>query len=244
MGFDKIYAPLTAIGDYFHKEMDVKSFIHKEFTLKSKKELVIFVSPGFKEPFSFLLKRRVLKKNKSFLEYYFTTRIVSSDYKLTKEYFERAKIRITKDIHRISHRFKKVTLIGMSLSCANALMIADNNKEIDKLILVIPGNCIAEGVWKSVRTKKIKKEFEEQGINLRKLKEYWKDLNTKNNANNLRVKEIIIYLSKADESIPYENGMRLVNDLKSKGLKIKLRENERLGHYLTAMHFYLNSKDI
>ena len=243
MGFDRFYAPITAIGDYFDSPKDIRRLIHKEFFYKSKKELIIFISPGKKEPFAFALKRRVLKRDKSYLEYYFPERLVSKDYKLTKKIFKIVKKKIRADIHKLRKRFTKITLIGMSVGCANTLMIADNNQDIDKLILVIPGNCLAEGIWKSVRTKRLKKEIEKK-ITLKELKKYWKDISPENNVSNIKAKEVYFYLSKADESIPYENGLILFNLLNKHGHNPILRENKHLGHYLTAVSFFMFSKDI
>ena len=121
-------------------------------------------------------------------------------------------------------------------------MCANNNQNIDEIFLIIPGHCLAESIWQGISTQKIRQEYENQKISLKKLKNYWYTLAPENNINNLKSKKVSIFLSKADKVIPYYCGKKLLEKAKSLKYNLFYNINDNPGHYLTALKFYLSPK--
>lgn len=130
----------------------------------------------------------------------------------------------------------------MSLGCVNAAMVANKNPRVNTLILVVPGNSLAESLWRGIGTTKLKQQIKKHGISLEKLEKDWKDLAPENNISGLVGKNIEIHISKSDKVIPYNNGYDLIKDMRRTGLKPKIFKNKNLGHYLTVSQFVLEEK--
>ncbi len=90
----------------------------------------------------------------------------------------------------------------------------------------------------------LRESFEAKNISLEELEKLWKEVAPINNLDNLKGKEIHIYLSKSDTIVPYINGKKLVIAMKEKGLSPKVYENEYLGHYGTISKFYFFPQNI
>jgi esterase/lipase len=184
-----------------------------------------------------LLKRYLLKKKCSFLAYDFPSSILSSNHKLTRQFFLKLDEIVRKDIKKIYKKFDKIVVVSSSLGCVNALMVANNFPLVREVILVAPGNCLAESLWKGLRTRYLKEEFENKGIKLKQLKKYWFRLAPENNLKLKNVK-VHVFLSKSDKIIPYSCGKKLVNVMKKNKVDVNLKEN-CYGHYMTVLKFYM-----
>ncbi len=217
--------------------------VKNKFTYaKGSKGLCVFIPPWRARSFYyFFIKRQINRKGYSLLEYKIPSSLLSSDYEFTLYHFKNMQQAIKKDISDLRERygFEQITILGTSLGCVEALMVASDNPLIQKIILIVPGNCLAESVWKGIRTKGLRKSFEKKGIKLDFLKNVWSPLAPENNLVNLEHSDISIHLSKADKVIPYELGARLVNAMQVKGIQPRVFENKRLGHYGTALKYYL-----
>lgn len=191
-----------------------------------------------------LLKRRILKAGHSCLIYQFPSKVLSENVHLTEKYFKEIQEEIKKDIIDLKnkHNFSEINIIGMSLGCINALMVSNKNKDVNKLSLVVPGDSLADSLWRSIGTKKLKSKIKKENINLEELEKDWKRLDPKNNIDGLSGKDIEIYLSKSDKVIPYENGGHLIKDMKNIGLNPIFFKNNKLGHYLTIFEFIIFKK--
>ena len=133
----------------------------------------------------------------------------------------------------------KIDLIGLSIGCVGALLVANNNPDVRRIELVAPGNCLAESVWYGIRTINLRRDYEKRGITMDFLKKHWKNLAPENNLNGLEGKEISVYISKSDQIIPYKLGHKLVEKMHEKGLKPKVFVNKFRGHYGTVVGFLL-----
>jgi pimeloyl-ACP methyl ester carboxylesterase len=191
-----------------------------------------------------LLKRRILKAGYSCLIYQFPGKILSENIHLTEKYFKEIQEEIRKDVKHLKnkHNFREVIVIGMSLGCINALMVANKNPDVNKVSLVVPGDSLADSLWRSIGTKKLKNKIKMENVNLRELEKDWQCLDPKNNIDGLFDKEIEIYLSRSDKVIPYENGGHLIKDMKNIGLNPIFFKNNKLGHYLTIFEFIISKK--
>ncbi len=188
-------------------------------------------------------KKFVTESRKSYLAYQFPVEILSDDYQLTKDCFDLINQLVRTEIADLKNKysFSRCIINGKSLGSVNATMIANNNKDIDEVVLLTAANCLAESVWTGCRTIHLRKSYQQQGIDLEKLKELWFTLAPENNLNFIN-KKVSLYLSEADDVIPYNLGQILVQKMKAVGLKLDLRTNKYLGHYLTLIYSYLFPK--
>jgi hypothetical protein len=244
MVFDKIFFYIRNSKQVFDEKIPVKNLIKKEFWhKKGSEELFVILPPwGGRFYLNFFLRKKILKRGYSFLEYEFPEEILSSNWEITLKDFSKIRDAIIKEIRKTKkeHKFRKINLIGVSIGCINTCMIANDNSLIDELFLIIPGRCLAESMWKGISTQKIRQAYENKGVTLKKLKEYWHSLAPENNINKLKAKKISIFLSKADVIIPFHYGKKLVEEIKAFRYNISYKDNKFLGHNLTALSFYLN----
>lgn len=191
-----------------------------------------------------VLKRRILKAGYSCLIYQFPIKILSDNVHLTEKYFKEIEEEIRKDIKEIKakYNFSEISFIGISLGGINALMAANGNKDVSEVFLIVPGDSLAESLWKGIGTQNLKNQIKKHRINLEELEKNWKDLEPKNNIDRLSEKHVEVYLSRSDTVIPYTNGHHLVKDMINKKINLKIYENKKLGHYLTILKFIFFKK--
>ena len=187
------------------------------------------------------LKTKIKKKNASFLDFRLSADILSSDTEQTLNRFYFLKQQIIDQIKLLKqqHKISRIHLVGISMGCVTALMIANHGSFINKVILVVPGNCLAESMWKGIRTQHLKEIIESNGISLKDLKQKWNSLAPENNLDEMNHKEIIVYISQTDRVIPGELGERLVNRMYKENLAPFVHKNKYLGHYGTIARFYI-----
>ncbi|MCA9487371.1 MAG: hypothetical protein KC516_00220 [Nanoarchaeota archaeon] len=248
MGFDKIILKiLNLIRKKNYQNLETSKKISKENAIKRKiskrtpssKKTYLILSGWYenKNP-SILFRKRILKSGDSYIFYELSKKILSSRTEQVKEYMAEIRKEVIRDLKKIKN--EKI-LIGTSLGGIPTLMIA--KKEIvDYLILLMPSDSLAKGVWKSIRTRKIRKDLIKQKISLKKLEKIWKELEPKNNLKNLENTKIIIFNSKSDLVIPYKRSQNLIKEMKKRNLKILVFTNKELGHYLTAIKIYMSKK--
>lgn len=115
-------------------------------------------------------------------------------------------------------------------------MVANESKDISKLILNTAGSDPAENVWVSKITNgKFKSEIINKGYTLEKLQKAWRTITPINNIDNLKDKKILVYLSKKDKIIPFSIGMKFIQELDKRNYDYQLIVNTKLGHLQTAM---------
>ena len=240
LSFDKLIARFSKPINHFSRKVHVSSQLK---LIPKSKELYVLVPPWHSKFDCYRIVRSKIKSmGYSYLEYKINSSLLSSDYQTTKKEFNAITHRIVSDIHNLKEDFKfvEIVIVGVSIGCIETMMVANNNHDITKVILVVPGNCLAESMWEGVRTANIRKIFEHKSFTLDFLKHNWKTLAPENNLEGLKDKKIEIYLSKSDAVIPYKLGYKLVLAMRDKGLKPLLKENKLLGHYGTAISFFLH----
>ncbi|MFC1751706.1 hypothetical protein ACFLY5_01000, partial [Patescibacteria group bacterium] len=141
-------------------KVDLKQLIIKKFYhFPNSKDLYVSISLYSGGPdCSYRLRAKIKKKNASFLDFRLSQDILSSDAEQTLNRFYFLKQQFVNQINLIKQQygFKRVHLIGISMGCVTALMITNNNSLINKVILIVPGNCLAESMWKGIRTQHLK----------------------------------------------------------------------------------------
>lgn len=229
----KVYTTRVVIDDTLNQE-----FYHNP---NSSTLWVLIPSWGEELDVSDDLKDDIIDRGFSYLHYEFPKEILSSDYELTKDNFNNINDLITTDIKKLKkeYEFSNINIMGVSIGTSNLFTVANNNSDLfTKIVAIVPGNSLAECMWKGILTKSIRKEYEKQKIDLPFLENQWESFAPKNNLDNLSGKDIHIYLSKADKVIPYECGIKLISLMREKNITFSFNENKYLGHYGTAYNAY------
>jgi len=226
-----------------------KKFIKREFCLgkKKKKELyVLFPHWWSTYKTTVFIKHNILSAGYSYLGYELPGGILSGDAGKTLKSFLDINQDATRYLKKLAkkHKFSKINVVGVSLGGVNACMLTNNNRLVDTVDLIAPGNCLAEAMWKGGRTQWLRKKYEKKGVSLKKLKEAWSEIAPENNLGGFGGKRVCVKLSKADEVVPYSCGKSLVKKMRACGIKPLVETNDVLGHYITAFKFYLDPWDI
>lgn len=211
-----------------------------KYTQQSQELFVLLPPWGGRFCLNLFLRKAILKKGCSVLEYEFPRNILSSDWERTLNYFNFVRELVLRDVEKLKskYKFSKISIIGVSLGCINACMVANNN-DVNILCLVTPGNCLAEAMWYGAATQEIRKDYENKKITLKDLKTYWHTLAPETNIKNLQAKKLLAYISKADKVVPFYNGKTLIEKIKSYNHPVFYKIHKNLGHRVTALIFYL-----
>lgn len=244
MSIDSIIVKLFSDNDNLNTQVVIKenivrsNFVHTE----SLTALYVILSPWHNMGnFLNVLQARIKKSGLSYVEYKIDPDVLSPDYAATLEYFKKIDDIVVSEIKTLKKKFNfsKIKLIGISLSCVCATMIANHSSEVDELSLVVPGSSLAEPFWEGIRTRNLKRIIEKRGGSLAFLKKYWSELAPENNLSGLASTKIKVYLSESDVVIPYFFGKRLAEEMKKLNLNPEVSVNKFLGHYLTIAKFCL-----
>ncbi len=183
------------------------------------------------------VKRQAKKSGASFLAYEFPRQIFSANQALTVEMFQLISETVRADIKKLKENCKleRVMIIGISLGSSYGSMIYKDNLDITDIVLVCPGNNLAQNMWHGVRTQHFRKSYERQGVSEEKLKESWHDLASENNMPAPGTRVTILY-GKYDAVIPYFQSKTLADTLRNNNFKVTAK-NYPLGHYLTIFNF-------
>ncbi len=243
-----IFSPDRIIGPFRGKVTDFGGDIGLTsdfYPVPGSRVLCVLVPPWKAEADYYkLVRKRVFEAGYSCLEYKIASSLLSPDYEYTRNAFKEVISRVRSGIEGMvqQHAFKEVQVIGVSIGCIEAAMIANHNSHVTKLVLVAPGSDLAESMWYGLKTQNVRHLFEEQGITLDFLKEAWYDLAPEHNFDGLKGKEIEIYISKCDVNIPYRFGRKLADEMMAYGLNPRVSENRYLGHYLTVLKYLWNGE--
>jgi hypothetical protein len=234
--------------DNLNREVELQNpFSGSIFYNNGNKVIYVLISPWHSGSYIFtLLKRKIKRLGHGFVQYNLIPEILSPDVEATIAYFEIINQNIRKDLQKIYKETgaTRFIIVGLSLSCVFASMIADNNDLITDIILVAPGNTLADSLWSGIRTAKIKKIIKKDGVTLKNLKKYWSELAPEKHIAGMKDKNVKIILSKTDKVIPYRFGRKLAEEAKKVIHKIKVVQNSGLGHYGTIIRFCFFSKEI
>ncbi len=236
---DKIVNKVEGLPDHWDKTATLR---HRFTHTKGSTTLCVSVPP-WRGRFYYdtFIKRRAQKAGYSYLEFLVPQTLLYPDCDITDELCEMIRGRMIGEINHWKEKYglEKIELVGLSVGCVGAMLIANNNPSVSKIELVAPGNSLAESVWYGIRTVNFRRELERRGMTLEFLMKHWKKLAPENNLHGLEGKEISVYISKSDQIIPYRFGKKLVEKMHEKGLKPQVFVNKFLGHYGTVVRFLL-----
>jgi len=172
------------------------------------------------------------------ITYAYDVDVLSPDTKKTLKHFSDLRDSILKKISKLKKEgYKEFSIFGTSLGSVISLMVANNSPEISKVILNAVGADLAETVWSWDKIiPSFKDRLLKQGLTLSKLKKEWRKIAPINNIHNLKNKNILVYLSKKDEVIPFGLGKKLVREFDKKNYNYTLVVNNKLRHLNTCAY--------
>jgi len=225
--------------DNLSTEVELQNpFSGSVFYNHGSKVAYILIAPWHSGSYIFSrIKRKIRKSGQAYVQYNLISDILSPDVEATRSYFEIVNQNIRKDIRKIHKEsgVDKFIIVGLSLSCVLASMIASKNDLITDVTLVVPGNTLSEPFWKGLRTTRLKKIMQRDHITLGLLKKYWLDLAPEEYIEGIRDKRVKIFISKNDRIIPYRFGKKLADEARKSIPGVKVHTNSILGHYGTVI---------
>ena len=107
------------------------------------------------------VRKRIRARGYSCLEYRVTSSLISPDHTYTAHSFMAIRDQAVADIERLvrEHGFTAVQVIGVSIGCVEAAMVANSSPHVTKAVLVAPGNCLAESLWHGLKTRNVRALF-------------------------------------------------------------------------------------
>jgi esterase/lipase len=222
----------------------MQAYSLNKFPKNNQKVIFLLSGWGNKQIFFWPIAKFLQSKGFYCITLAFDKNFFSWDIKKTVKNFAFAKETILKEIKILKKQgYKQFYIFGTSLGSVLSIMIANNSKDVSKVILNLIGDDLAEIIWTwNKAVPGFKKELIKNKITKKIVKEMWKELSPVNNLTNLKSKRFLIFLSKKDKIIPYEFGQRFLREMKKKELGFELYENNHLGHFGTATYNLLRSR--
>lgn len=213
----------------------------KEFLHSPNSETLIICIPSWGQTILQWRQIRKFSENSglSVLIYEFPREIFSDNHTLTRDIFNLIDKTVRHEIEELrnKYKFKRCSIVAVSLGSSYGSMIYNHNTNIDNIILVCPGSHPAVNTWSGCRTQYIRKSYEKQGMILSELKEAWKDLACENNLPSPDTEATILY-GKYDQVLNYQETKTLADKFLANKIKTVVR-NYNCGHYLLIVYFLL-----
>ena len=192
-----------------------------------KKNIVILLH-GWSAPYYLLnVVKRNIPKNYGYIQYKYPKEMLNSDPIETREHFFKLIKKIIDDLEKLNKKKKRnYYMYAQSLGTDFAMVVADKIK-MKRVVLILPGDNIAEAFWKGLKTRPLRKKMQKKGMTLEKLKKIWNPISPDSffKKNGL-LPEYFLVLSEKDKIIPYKNEKALVKLFKRK----KIKHNLKISH--------------
>ena len=209
---------------------------------------VIFILPQWMgKTFYFKPLINILNSKHAIVLYDLPYNLLSDNVKLTVHLFNKIADDIISTFNKLQKNgCEQYGIIATSTSTVSAVIACNRDKRCKKLILNLVCNDLAEGIWhsKNPLVMNIKRNLVNKGITLSKLKNNFNVLSYKENSKNLNKKGILIFLSRNDKIIPYNNGIKLLNLLNRDDIEYELVINKLFGHYISGIKNVIFSNKI
>ncbi|MFA5953122.1 MAG: prolyl oligopeptidase family serine peptidase [Candidatus Pacearchaeota archaeon] len=239
--FDRLIYKFIGNSHLIETKVNKENLKKRFYYVKNSKILYVNIL-GWHACFSnaFPLKNHLNKKGISCVMYEFPCGILSYNSKLTESNFLKLNKIIKKDIedYKSRYNFDEIIVSGTSLGGILAFLVSNGNKLVNKLVLIVPGYDLAESLWFGIVTRKLRKRYEKNNVNLKKLMSLWKSITPYKNFDKLDDKKIFIFASKSDRVINFSQVEKLCKEFKKRKYNFKCYFNKFLGHYLTIFFTY------
>ncbi len=169
------------------------------------------------------------------ITYVYDWQLLTPNVEWTRENCLQVKSNILQVIEKLKKEgYNTFYIFGTSLGSVLSLMVANSSPDISKVILNLAGADLAEVVWSWDRAVKgFKNDLQRQNVSLPLLKTAWKILSVIDNSDNMQDKKILMYLSRKDEIIPYEQSLKLIDIFKERKYNFKVISIFHFNHLLT-----------
>ena len=228
------------------KIIDKNSFRVKEYPVQSEKVVFVFTAMATKINLYRLFAMRMNKKGYSCIVYDYPLRML---FKPKLDEWEKFYDDIIADAQsRLSayhaHGANKFYSYGVSMGTLIANKLTQDTPEITHLILNLTYGDVARNIWTYRRLGRTRRRLLKQGINEQALRDSIKYADPIVNASKLKGKKIRLYLSKADNVLPYEQTKYTKQAFADAELDFEYVEDRHLGHYLGATKNMMAIKEI
>lgn len=233
--FGSIFYPLK----FIQNNAEILNKVHKQIIWNKKATKAVFILPQWMgEIYYYKLLIKKLSKNCTVVLYKIPNKIINQDAIKTVKYFEKAKNEIINIANSLGKKgYKDFSIVGVSITCSLALMVANSDRRYKKIVLSLIGNDFAECFWDSrnLVVKNIRDKMIRNGISLESLKEKWKSIAPINNIKKLNRVEMLVFLSKNDQLVKYEHGLKFIEAIKKKKINYKADMDNIFGHYISGL---------
>lgn len=144
-------------------------------TPNAAKLTVVFLPWHCPEWFEHKLLHNLLTAKTSAVLYRFNNAIIETDVLRVKSSFEYIALSIAQDIKalRAEKGYTYVTLLGISLGNVALAITAEEIDDFDDIIMLVPGDHLATGLWTGWRTRRLRHHYEKLGYKLEDLEQAW-----------------------------------------------------------------------
>lgn len=204
-----------------------------------KDKIFVIIAPWKYRWFHHSLIKAKVPNDCGYLHYSYSMDILNDNPYITKQNFLELLDTIHEDMDHLNKlRERNFYLYGHSMAGTFVMILADL-MPVKAVAAIVPGANLAECFWNGESTQFLRKEMEQNGVTLPKLKKLWQEISPDNY---LKEKSsntnFLIRLSKNDVVIPYKNGLKLVELMKKNKIKFELQENT-LSHSHNCGYDYL-----
>ena len=239
-GFDDRFFGIVFYPLKFFQNNDRKqNKAYMEIIWNKRSKRAVFILPQWMgEMYYYSRLIRKLKKDYTVVLYKIPNKIISENADETAKNFETAKKDVIKIANSLGKKgYRDFSILGVSLTCSLALMVANADKRYRKIVLSLVGDDFAECFWnsKNMVIARIKRKMAGNGLTLHLLKKSWKNIAPTNNIKNLQGRNILLFLSKNDQLVKYEHGLRFINAIKKKKINYKAEIDDVFGHYIAGL---------
>jgi esterase/lipase len=213
-----------------------KSFRVQELPVESEKVIFIFTAMGTKIGLYKLFVRMLNNKGYSVVIYdYPLEMIINARLDEWEQFYTDivadAQVKLAEYKSRGASKFYSY---GVSMGTLIANKFARDTTDISHVVLNMTYGDVADTIWGYRGVKKTKQNLVEQGFDLEALRANLRYADPIVNASQLQGKKVLLYLSRADKVLRYEQTQHTLNAFKAAGLQMEYVENNYLGHYATG----------
>lgn len=213
----------------------------KTYSARNDKVVLVLSGWGAKQWQMWFVGKLLQAHGYTAIIYTYDKSLLTPNVKQTVKNFKEVKNNALRTIATLSKKEQKnLVIFGTSIGSSLSLMIANESKEIKKIILNLVGSDIAQIVWSWDKViPGFKKDLLEDKVTFETLKNAWLELSPIHNLDNLKKKAILLYGAKHDEIIPFSQTEELIATGKEKRLNIETVINTTHNHRTSAIVHYL-----
>ncbi|MDO8622678.1 MAG: hypothetical protein Q7R52_00355 [archaeon] len=159
-----------------------------------------------------------------------SSKLLNPDPKKTKENY----MKIIDKCDKLVKNYNVKKVVGFSLGNTFACYFARKYKKIEKIVMIDPGDRLAELIWVSPLTQYIVKGAKEKGFSLKDFKKNLYEFDPVYNILKMEKKSIFIIGGTGDNILPYSHTKKLLKEISKSKSSIKILIFPFVGHVLST----------